>query len=164
MKTYGHTTLARFLKIILSVLIVIGALIFLFILIRYLTNSELQGRTFQVVITSIIFLTGGIALLSIMYYLIRIIDTLINVTPFVWDNVKSLKRIAVACFVISGSYFINFFVNAQYKDFRFVTIDIRGVHTYIEFLIFFFAGCFIMVLVQVFKQAVRLKEENDFTV
>jgi hypothetical protein len=164
MKTYGHTALAKFLKLTLNLLIVVGAIVFIFILVNSLSSREMQNFSFQIVVTCLLFIAGGIALLSIMYYLRRIIDTLIKVTPFVWDNVKSLKRIAAACFIVAGCYFIIFFVNAQYRDFKFVTIDIRGVHTDIEFLIFFFAGCFIMVLAQVFKQAVEVKEENDFTV
>ena len=140
MKHYGHASLAAVLKIVLNVLIAVGAILFVFILINAFTNEELKRFSYQIIVTCILFLIGGMSLLSIMYYLRRIIDSLIKVTPFIWDNVRSLKRIAAACYIVAVCYFINFFVNGQYRDFKFVTIDVKGVHTDIEFLIFFFAG------------------------
>jgi hypothetical protein len=56
------------------------------------------------------------------------------------------------------------FINKQYVNFTLVAIDNKGIHTDLEFLIFFFAACFIFVLSQVFKQAVEFKEENDLTI
>jgi hypothetical protein len=164
MKYYGHSSLATFLKHVLNFLILAGAIVYLFVLKGAFALEGMNRISPMTVLTTVLFISGGLALLSIMYYLRRIIDSLIKVTPFIWDNVKSLKRIAAACFVVAGCYIINCFVNAQYKDFKFVSIDSKGVHTDIEFLIFLFAGCFILVLSQVFKQAVEVKEENDFTI
>lgn len=164
MKGYKHSFLASFLKHILNLLILAGAFVYLTVLRKSIVLEGMNRVSFMTVLTCILFISGGLALLSIMYYLRKIIDSLIKVTPFIWDNVKSLKRIAGACFVVSACYIINFFANAQYKDFKFVSIDVKGVHTDIEFMIFFFAGCFILVLSQVFKQAVEVKEENDYTI
>ena len=78
--------------------------------------------------------------------------------------VKSLKNIALSCFIITICYLINFFYNNQFKSFRLIEIAPTGIHTDTEFLIFFFAGCFVLILAQIYKQAVEVKEENDFTV
>jgi hypothetical protein len=90
--------------------------------------------------------------------------TLVESDPFIYENVKRLKNISVCCYTISMSYLINFFINGQYKNFKFVDFDLTGIHTDMEFIIFFFAGCFIRVLAEVFKKAVEYKNENDFTV
>jgi hypothetical protein len=164
MKYYGHTSLASFLKVILNALIVLGAAVFLTVLGRAVINEGKELLNVTTIITCILFITGGFSLLAIMYNLRKIITSLIKVTPFIKENIKSLKDIAMYCFIITACYVINFFVNGQYKNFIFVEIDKYGVHTDIEFLIFFFAGCFIMILSEVFKQAVEVKEENDFTI
>jgi hypothetical protein len=164
MKDYKHSSLAGLLKHVLNILILAGAFIYVMVLRNTFALEGMNILSPMSILTGILFISGGLALLAIMYYLRRIIDSLIKVTPFIQDNVKSLKRIASACFVVSACYIINFFVNAQYRDFKFVSIDAKGVHTDIEILIFFFAGCFILVLAQVFKQAVEVKEENDFTI
>ena len=75
-----------------------------------------------------------------------------------------LKRISLLCFLISICYAINFVINGQYKNFNIAYVDTSGIHTDIEFLIFFFVGWFILILSQVFKQAVEAKEENEFTI
>lgn len=162
---YGNASkMAVILKLTMNTLMAAGTLVYLLVLRSVITSGALGSLTLRAVVTCILFIIGGLALLGIIYNLRKIIESLINVTPFVWGNVKSLRRIAVACFVVAVCYAVNFFVNGQYKDFQFVSIDSKGVHTDIEFLIFFFAGCFIYILAEVFKQAVENKEENDFTI
>jgi hypothetical protein len=78
--------------------------------------------------------------------------------------VRSLKQIANCCFVITVCYIINFFYNNQFKTFKLIDIGPHGISTDTEFLIFFFAGCFVLILSQIYKQAVEVKEENDYTV
>ncbi|HCW04918.1 MAG TPA: hypothetical protein DGK91_10605 [Clostridium sp.] len=69
-----------------------------------------------------------------------------------------------SCFTITACYIINFIINNQFRDFKFILIDEQGILTDIEFLIFFFTGCFILILSQVFKQAIEYKEDNDLTI
>lgn len=64
----------------------------------------------------------------------------------------------------AGDITLNFFSNDQFKDFSLISIDSKGTHTDMEFLIFFFAGLFVLILVQVYKQTVEVKDENDYTV
>ena len=116
------------------------------------------------IITYILFSIGGISIILILCNLRKVVRSLINITPFVKANVLCLKRISLLSFVISICYALNFVINGQYKNFNIAYIDSSGIHTDIEFLIFFFAGCFILILSEVFKQAVEVKEENEFTI
>lgn len=67
------------------------------------------------------------------------------------DNVKSLKHIAVASFVISAAYVVKIFVFNS-----FLTIILA--------MVFVIAGFFSIILAEVFRQAVEVKEENDLTI
>lgn len=155
--------ITQFLKISLDILIAAGVFIFLWAVFTSF-SSLLHLDSLKLVITFILFVTGGLSLLGMLFYLRRIIGSLTQRTPFTWSNVKSLKMIAMLCLVISICYGINMFINRQYLNFTIVSIDLNGIHTDLEFLIFFFAACFIFVLSQVFKQAVEFKEENDLTI
>lgn len=156
-------SLPLFLKIVLDVLIVVGMILYVYSGIISITGAS-EIRIGNIFVTSCLYIIGGASLFGMLFNLRRIINSLIKRTPFIWDNVKAIKRIAIYCFAIAGTYIVNFFVNGQYKDFEIVIIDKSGVHTDFEFLIFLLAGFFIFVLSQVFKQAVEYKEENDLTI
>ena len=164
MKYYGKISLSSLLKLMLDALIIVGFIVYLLILRRALVVQGVNLLNFKTIITCILFVLGGFALLCIMYYLRRIVNSLVKASPFVRENVESLKIIAISCFIISGSYVLNFFINNQYLSFKLIDIDAKGIHTDIEFIIFFFAGCFTLILSKVFKQAIEVKEENDFTI
>lgn len=164
MKYYGKTSLSSVLRLMLDSLIVIGFSVYLLILRKALVTQQVNFFNPKNIITCILFVLGGFALLCIMYYLRCIMNSLVRATPFINQNVESLKNVASSCFVISICYVINFFINNQYLNFKLIEIDVKGIHTDIEFIIFFFAGCFTLVLSKVFRQAIEVKEENDFTV
>lgn len=158
-----NSKIPQFLKISLNIMIVLGILVFGWAI--FTSFSDLAKlKSLNLVITFILFLVGGSSLLGMLFYLRKIITSLIKRTPFTWSNVKSLKRIALLCLIISICYGINMFINRQYVNYTIVSIDMNGIHTDLEFLIFFFAACFIYVLSQVFKQAVEFKEESDLTI
>ncbi|MBU3092421.1 DUF2975 domain-containing protein [Clostridium sp. CM028] len=164
MKYYGKTSLSSLLKLMLDGLIVIGFIVYLLILRKALVAEQVNLLNFKNIITCVLFVLGGFALLCIMYYLRCIMNSLVKANPFVWKNVESLKIVAASCFIIAACYVLNFFINNQYLNLKLIEIDAKGIHTDIEFIIFFFAGCFTLVLSKVFKQAIEVKEENDFTV
>jgi len=164
MKYYGEMSLASFLKISLDIMIVIGIVIYVILSKGMLMDKAVDMLWGRYIITYILFSVGGISVILILFKLRKVVCSLINVTPFIRDNVISLKRISLLSFVISICYALNFVINGQYKNFSIAYIDSSGIHTDIEFLIFFFAGWFILILSQVFKQAVEVKEENEFTI
>ncbi|MBZ9688775.1 DUF2975 domain-containing protein [Clostridium estertheticum] len=164
MKYYGKMSLASLLKISLDIMIIIGIAVYFIMLKQTLTEKAVDMSSGRFIITCILFIIGGISVILILFNLRKIVNSLINVTPFIRDNVLCLKRISLLCFSVSVCYALNFFINGQYKNYNFAYVDSSGIHTDIEFLIFFFAGWFILILSQVFKQAVEVKEENEFTI
>ena len=67
------------------------------------------------------------------------------------DNVKSLNRIGWSCFIIAAAYILKiFFYNS--------------VLTVIITMVFIIAGLLSIVLAEVFRQAIAVKEENDLTI
>jgi hypothetical protein len=164
MKYYGKHSLASVLKVAMDTLLILGPIIFLFVLVMSIINGEGNFVNLKNIFTALLYILGGTSLLAILFNLRNIVASLILSTPFIIKNVHRLRNIAVSCFLVSACYIINFFVNQQFKDFKFIFIDSSGIHTDIEFLIFFFTGCFILILSKVFKQAVEVKEEHDFTI
>lgn len=155
--------LISFLKISLDILIAVAAAMYIVIIVRGITSKP-DFSTIKSIITYSLFLVGGGGLYVILFNLRKIVISLISSDPFVYENVKRIRNISKACFVVAAGYVLNFFINDQYLDFKLAYIDNKGIHTDLEFLIFFFAGCFILILSEVFKRAVQVKEENDYTV
>jgi len=164
MKLYGRMSLATVLKIVLSLLLIMGLGVFFYIFYRVVSSEYFWVNAPQGFMLLGFYIVGGLALGHILYRFLRITNTLIDSNPFTPDNVKSLKWIARDCFVVSFCYLINFLVNPAFAKVEIITIDIKGIHTDVEYLIFLFAGCFILILSKVFEQAVAYKEENDLTV
>lgn len=163
MNNKENSRIPQFLKISLNIMLILGILVFLWAIVTGFSDLG-DLKSIKLLITFILFLAGGSSLLAMLFYLRRIIGSLIQKTPFTWSNVKSLRRIAIFCLIISLCYLANILINKQYTSFTIVNIDNNGIHTNLEFIIFFFAACFIYVLSQVFKQAVEFKEENDLTI
>jgi len=93
----------------------------------------------------------GLFCLAIVYELKKIFKTLNRMNPFMMDNVKSLKNMAICAFLISASYIVKIFVFNTFL-------------TMIIAMIFIIAGLFSLILSEVFMQAVKFKEENDLTI
>lgn len=67
------------------------------------------------------------------------------------DNVKSLNRIALSSFLISAAYVVK-------------VVFFNSFLTIILAMVFVIAGFFSIILAEVFRQAVIVKEENDLTI
>lgn len=164
MKENKYNSMSRFLIVVLNVLIAFGVLAFISLVISTLAPTDIGEANRKYIVNCILLFIGTSALVFILYSLRKILKSVIKEGPFNMGIVKSLKNIALSCFVITICYLINFFYNNQFKSFSLINIGPTGIHTDTEFLIFFFAGCFVLILAQIYKQAVEVKEENDFTV
>jgi hypothetical protein len=93
----------------------------------------------------------GILGLAIIYELRKMFQQINKNEPFVRQNVTSLKKIAGLALLIAAAYVVKiiFYIS-------FLTIIIA-----IAFVIFGLSG---LVFSEVFRQAVRFKEENDLTI
>lgn len=164
MKDFRKMSLASLLKVSLDIMIIIGIIVYFLMSKQTLLGKVIEMSWSRFIITYILFTMGRISIILILFNLRKIVNSLIVLTPFIKDNVARLKRIGILCFVVSIGYALNFLINGQYKNFELAYVDASGIHTDIEFLIFFFAGWFILILSQVFKEAVKVKEESEFTI
>ncbi|MCX7708476.1 MAG: DUF2975 domain-containing protein [Clostridia bacterium] len=115
-----------------------------------------QTNLFMVHTESYWFLMGflyisGFFSIMILHDMRKIFKSLNKKDPFIIENVKCLHRIAVSSFGISICYIIKIFTFNT-----FLTIILT--------MVFIIAGLFTIILAEVFKQAVKYKEENDLTI
>ncbi|MBU3197369.1 DUF2975 domain-containing protein [Clostridium algidicarnis] len=165
MKYYGKGSMSSVLKKTLDVILIVGVIATILIFKSVLLGkvSEEISMSKKVLIT-VLLAVGICCVFLIVFNLIKVLNSLVNSNPFVVSNVIILKRVSIQCFAIAFCYIINFIFNSNLKEFQFIYVDNKGVHTDMEFIIFIFAGCFIYILSKVFQQAIDYKDENDFTV
>lgn len=155
---------SRILSIILNITIIFG--IFLTVILVYNTFIEkaIEDMIIDKGIIIVLLVIGIGSLFYIVFMLKGIINTLIKGDPFVRSNAIAFKKISVSCLLISLCYFINLFMNSNFKEFKFIYVDNMGIHTDMEVFIFLFAAAFIYILAKVFDKAVSFKEESDLTI
>lgn len=153
MKVLDEKGLSGILKRVLELIMLGGALIIAFLpvlLKRYLSSLYLGTDEEYWFLLPFLYITGFLAMV-ILYNLRRILKTLGRKSPFIEDNVKSLKHIAYSAFAVAFLYILKIiFFNS------FLTIILT--------MVFVIAGLFCIVLAEVFHQAVIVKEENDLTI
>lgn len=154
MKIIGEKSIASYLKIALDFIFVagIGILFSLPISVRwylhYIYGSKREDDYYFLVV---LLAVTGILALGILREIRKIFNTLNGRDPFVMDNVKCLKRIGLFSFIISFFYMLK-------------VIFLNSFFTIIIVMIFIIAGFFSVILAEVFKQAVEVKEEHDYTI
>lgn len=165
MKFYSKN-MSKTLDIILNIIIALGliitAKIYYSIFLQIRNNSSISSA--QTIGMILILTIGIISTFLIVFDLKKIIKTITKSNPFVLSNVKSLYKISVECFIITGCYLANILFNFKNHAYRFIYIDSNFIRTDTEPIIFFLAGIFILVLAAVFKEAIKYKEENDYTI
>ncbi len=149
----GEKGLSGIVKRILDFIFIGGLGIYValpFVLKWYMNNIYRTSSENFYFLLGFLYITG-IVCLGLLNEIRKIFKTLNRRNPFMMDNVKSLNRIGGSCFVISVAYIIKiFFYNS--------------VLTAIITMVFIIAGFFAVVLAEVFRQAVVVKEENDLTI
>ena len=99
----------------------------------------------------LVLLLSGICCVFMLFHLKKMYRTLLVGNPFIPDNVKRLRMIAVACFLIALIYIAKCFFLFTYG-------------TVIIVLVFIIGCLFCLTLKDLFKQAVNYKAENDLTI
>lgn len=145
-------SLTKFTKIVLDFMFYSGILVTLTIPISFRFLGKIYPNIGKYYIPmSILFMVSGGLALVIIFYLRQMFKTVLSQDCFVEENVKALKRMGIASFLISVVTLIR-------------VLFVITPATLIIILVFFIAGLFSLVLAQVFAQAVAYKEENDFTI
>jgi len=164
MRYYGNRSLSSILKKVLDVMLLFGIILFLLIGKNTFTQGFQGESGYLLIWVYVLFLVGSTTLIYVVFQLRKIVQSLIGNDPFTQENVHSLRRVWQGSFIIATCYFINFFINASFKNFRLIYLDVNGIHTDFEFFIFFFAGIFLLILEKVFHKAVAYKEDHDLTI
>ena len=99
----------------------------------------------------ILYFVMGIAAVVLIRELRKIFKTVLDENCFVAENVTSLKKMGDWSFFIAGVSVV--------RSIAWMTIAM-----FVIILVFSIAGLFSKVLACVFEEAVRYKEENDFTI
>lgn len=164
MKLYGKKSVGEILGIFLNIILVLGLVMTVMVYYNtfFVNKESLKGT--NIFLMGLVMTIGIICTFLIVFHLKSIVSTLIDGNPFVWKNVKSLNKISIECFIISGCYLLNFIANIGSRAFKIIYVDNNGIHTDTEPIIFLLAGAFILVLSIVFKEALNYKEENDYTI
>lgn len=162
MKYYGKKSLSSVINIIMFIVLLFGI-----ILTGYTFYTTFNNKTINLLSKSIIIsllIVGIVCTFIIVINLKKVTKTLIKENPFVFENVKALRKISISCFIIAGCYIINLLLSLTKENFQIIYIDSAGIHTNAEIFIFLIAGCFIKILSKVFEKAVKYKQENDLTI
>ncbi|AWZ48534.1 DUF2975 domain-containing protein [Hathewaya limosa] len=163
MKCLDKKQLCKAVEVSLNLILIFG--IFMTITVYYNTFfRDVKNLELNTCIVATLLTIGIVCIFLIVFQLKKIMITLTKGNPFVWENVKSLNKISIECFIIAACYLGNFIANLGKDTYRFIYIDSKGIHTDTELIIFIFAGIFILILSKVFKEAIKYKEENDFTI
>ena len=105
----------------------------------------------MVLFMKVILLASGISGVYILWQLKVIFRTLMEGNPFIHANVMCLRKIAVACLIISVIYLLKLVV-------------LPSISTVVIVAIFAVVCLLCLTLKDLFKQSIYYKDENDLTV
>lgn len=153
MDILGEKGLSSLVKRLLDLVFLGGLAILItlpYVLTWYMKALSLTSSENYAFLLGFLYITGVVCL-GLVNEIRKIFKTLNRRNPFMLDNVKSLNRVGIACFIIAAAYLVKiFFYNS--------------VLTAIITMVFIIAGLFSVVLAEVFRQAIEVKEENDLTI
>jgi membrane-associated HD superfamily phosphohydrolase len=145
--------LSGLVKKFLDLIFLGGAAILLglpFVLKWYMTELDNTSRSNYYFLLFFLYFTG-LFCLWIVYEMKKIFKTLNRKNPFMLDNVICLKRMSIGALTISAAYIVKI-------------IFLNSILTIVIAMVFLIAGLFLVILAEVFKQAVEFKQENDLTI
>lgn len=99
----------------------------------------------------VILMASGLSCVYILWQLKVIFKTLMDGNPFIHANVNCLRKIALACLIISFIYLTKMII-------------MPTISTIVIVVIFIVACLLCLTLKDLFKQSIYYKDENDLTV
>ncbi len=152
---YKINFINKFTKIAIDVFFLLGIIVTLSV--PFITKPILDYLGFEEMAeylafpTIIVLLISGACAVYIIFHLRKIFQAIGNGNPFVIENARYLRNMAVGSFVICVVFILKIFY-----WFTFATVIIA--------LVFLMAGLFCLTLKDLFTQAVKFKEDNDLTI
>ena len=164
MNFYGKRSISWLIKILLWVVMFLGTIVLAWSIFDSFTKQDPSlSINYKIVFYTLIFI-ACLCVYSLFYLIQRILSTFVAEAPFVWANVKRLKIISMIMLVISLVYIVNIISNPIFGELQIISIDPKGVHTDLEFVVFIFCSLAFYVVAKIFEQTVQTKEENDLTI
>ena len=102
----------------------------------------------------------GICTAVILWQAKKVLDTMLRRSPFVEENGEHLQVAATACFVISFAAALR----TVWGFFYYKSLGPLLTYNFLFCPLFLMAGLLFLVMSALFRQAARLKEENDLTI
>ena len=156
MKLIGTKSLSTILNIVMYILIIFAVVVMLFLpwitkwYIQISYTPALVSQSHYYIIVAILYCSGILAII-ILNELRKIFNTCKLENPFVFENIKSLKRISFASIIIGVLFCAKLIV-------------ITSFMTMIVIFVFILASVFAIILAEVFQKAVEYKNEHDYTI
>lgn len=150
----GDRSLASFVKYLLDFVFGVGAILFLFLpkVTRwYLEEFYIRYNEVSYMTLLILLYMSGTGTLLMVYYMRKVFRSLKEGTPFVDENVTSLRNMGFIGLAVSLIFLAKIFI-------------LNSIMTFVCTMAFFVGGCFALVLSEVFRSAVEVKKENDYTI
>ncbi|AKA70060.1 hypothetical protein CSCA_2935 [Clostridium scatologenes] len=116
------------------------------------------------IIMTILFFIAFINCIIITNEIIKMNKTLIEKNPFVMNNVKSMRNIALNIFIIGLYIFIKDRLKFGHQYFFVFHSDQYGPYCDMDFLIFIIIGIFMIILAEMFNQCIKIKQDHDLTI
>lgn len=139
-----------------------------------LLGSEEQLSVWQYVLTALcwVWTDRTLALVTVFFWLCgvctavilwqakKVLDTVLQGSPFQQANTRALKRAAVCCWIISGASLVRLVV------WLWADGTLAPLFTYTTLFVpaFFMGGLLFLVMSALFGQAAELKEDQDLTI
>lgn len=117
------------------------------------------GSALQAV-TTLFLVVCGICAAGILRQGLRVLNTILQNTPFIVQNAASLRRAAVFAFVIAGAALLRTVWGVWFYQ------SLRPLATYNALFVPIFAvfGLLCVVMAALFRQAAEMQAENDLTI
>lgn len=128
---------------------------------KYLLTALCWVWTDQVfAFATLFFWLCGVCTAVILWQAKKVLDTILQGSPFQQANARALKRAAVCCWIISGTALVRLAVWLWWDG------TLAPLFTYTTLFIpaFFMAGLLFLVMSALFGQAAELKEDQDLTI
>ena len=110
--------------------------------------------------TALFLVVCGICAAGILRQGLRVLNTILQNTPFIDQNAASLRRAAVFAFVIAGAALLRTVWGVWFYH------SLRPLATYNALFVPIFAvfGLLCVVMAALFRQAAEMQAENDLTI
>ncbi len=162
MKYLGEKSLSSLLKLFIDIIWYLSLIIFIpNIIWAVQVVASVSGEN---ILFHILFQVAFIAFILIGYELRKIFKSLTIKEPFIMENVRRFRVIGISIIFIGIFDFIYNINKYGINGFYILHMDAQGFSSRCGVLIFVFLGIMALVLAEIFKSAIEMKEENNLTI